>query len=178
MRRARIAVAIAMAVGLTFGLAGTAQAAVTVEPDTLDFGQVVVGATSETLSVTFTNTGTEDVLFDGQFGPGVESGDFDGQPGGFEAFGSCFNPAIGLVVPAGGECNVDFIFQPTAEGLRSATLIWEEEEGGADIGSTDLIGEGVSPCAAPNGPLSGPAHGLLGPLGLGDVSKLLCDLGL
>jgi hypothetical protein len=84
-------------------------AALTLDPASLDFGTVNVGA-RETLSVSVSNEASVGVTFLGL----VVSGDYSVDSG------TC--PAVGAVLGVGQTCVMNVTFQPTAVGTRSGTL--------------------------------------------------------
>lgn len=86
-------------------------------PDSLKYGEVQVGS-SKTLTVTFSNSGSDPTLItnlsisgDSEFflGPGL----------------TCQQGTNGLKVPADGSCSADVTFAPTGIGDQSATLAVE-----------------------------------------------------
>ncbi len=86
-------------------------------PDSLKYGGVQTGS-SKTLSVTFSNSGSDPTIItnlsisgDSEFflGPGL----------------TCQQGTNGLIVPAGGSCSADVTFAPTGIGDQSATLAVE-----------------------------------------------------
>lgn len=88
-----------------------ASGAATVSPTSLTFGPYVVGAGSRSQSVTFSASGgpvdVSDVAINGS-----DAGDFV----------ITTDTCAGSTVPDGGSCTVAVVFDPTAEGSRTATL--------------------------------------------------------
>jgi hypothetical protein len=91
---------------------GTANANAKVEPSSLDFGTVEVGAKSGTKSVKLSNTGGAPLTVTGIGIGGTNAGDFTLQ-------GGC---GKGVVLGPGESCSAKIVFSPAAEGKRSATL--------------------------------------------------------
>ena len=81
---------------------------ISVSPTSLDFGSVTVGYTSSAQTVTVSNTGTANL----NVGSVSTTGDFTIQT----------DNCSGATVSAGGNCTVDVVFEPTAEGALSGTL--------------------------------------------------------
>ena len=89
-----------------YGIATAAP--LTLTPNALDFGSVIVGSTSR-LALQVTNSGTAPITFTGV----SASGDYS-------AGGTC--PAPGGQLAAGASCTVQVTFAPTATGTRTGTL--------------------------------------------------------
>lgn len=105
----------------------------TFTPARLDFGSVVVGMTSPTMSVTLTNTGTVDTTVTGITTPDAPF---------TVAGGSCGEPPF----PAapGASCTFDFTFTPAAEGEFSAVVeVASDTPFSPD--TFELVGRGVPP---------------------------------
>jgi uncharacterized repeat protein (TIGR01451 family) len=89
---------------------------ISVSPDPVSFGDVQIGS-SRTLTVTFSDSGTDPTILTGLAIQGTA--EF------FLVFGSaltCQQGATGFIVPAGGSCSVDVTFAPIGIGDKSATL--------------------------------------------------------
>jgi len=91
---------------------GTANANAKVEPSSLDFGAVDVGAASGAKSVKLSNTGGAPLTVTGIGIGGTNAGDFRLQ-------GGC---GKGVVLAPGTSCSAKIVFSPAVEGKRSATL--------------------------------------------------------
>jgi hypothetical protein len=95
----------------TVALSGTGiQAAVSLSPASLSFGDQLVGTTSTGQSVTLTNSGTATLNISGVILTGTNSGDF-----------SRTNHCA-ATLGAGLSCTLDVTFTPIAAGSRTATL--------------------------------------------------------
>jgi Ca2+-binding RTX toxin-like protein len=113
----------------------------TVNPSSVDFGNVTVGADTETLTITITNTGGETLILGGVEFLGVDSG----------AFTTSINPTTGLEVEAGKTATFDVTFDPVHTGLQTAQLTFtsviEKTTGtvsGVQAPTVNLTGQGVS----------------------------------
>jgi hypothetical protein len=121
---------------------GKGTAEVGVEPDTLDFGNVEVGGTSDVLSYTVTNTGTARFLIDAiAFAPGSAAG-FS-----VENTSTC---GPGVELEPGDTCTVGVSFSPSGEGDAAVTLTLATEGGRST--SVELRGSGTAPPEPPADP--------------------------
>ncbi|MBY6205680.1 choice-of-anchor D domain-containing protein [Halomonas denitrificans] len=87
------------------------QAALTISPNPLDFGDQEVGTTSPASTVTLSNGGSADLdvsAVDAAAAPFAVAG------------GTC--GAAPFTVPAGGSCTIDYTFAPTATGAASQSI--------------------------------------------------------
>ncbi|HEY2480270.1 MAG TPA: choice-of-anchor D domain-containing protein [Solirubrobacterales bacterium] len=122
--------------GATFGaeLSGRGgEAILSASPNPLDFGSAAVGSRGETRTVTIENSGD----LPGGFFIAVISG---GDTGSFQLLEE---DCTGIPVAPGSSCHAVVRFQPTAAGLRKATLsMFGDGEGGRQI---PLLGTGIEP---------------------------------
>ena len=109
----------------------------TVEPSSVDVGNVQVGADPATQTVTVKNTGTTALVLGGVEILGVDSG----------AFSTDINPDTGLTVGAGESATFTVSFDPVKTGLQTAQLTFNKV--------TDLLGNTVSGVEAPTVSLTG-----------------------
>ena len=109
----------------------------TVNPSSVDVGNVQVGADPETRTVTITNTGDTVLVLGGVEILGVDSG----------AFSTSIDPTAGLTVEAGGTTTFTVSFDPMKTGLQTAQLTFNNV--------TDLLGNTVSGVEAPTVSLTG-----------------------
>jgi hypothetical protein len=94
-------------------LGGYGPAALTANPDPLDFGEVTVGETGGPLSLTLTNTGVADVTVEEVSGP---------LPPFVPAEGGDCGPTPFTLSAQGGSCTMRFAFRPTAEGPATGSV--------------------------------------------------------
>jgi hypothetical protein len=113
----------------TIKLKGTGTV-VQVSPSALDFGDQIVGTTSDPLTATVTNIGSEDLHI---FGIGIGGANF----GDFAETTTC-----GSRLAAGGSCTIDVTFTPGERGDRHASLKIVDD-GGASPQAVPLAGTGV-----------------------------------
>ena len=113
----------------TIALTGTGTV-VQVSPSALNFGDQIVGTTSDPLTATVTNVGSDDLHI---FGIGLGGANF----GDFAETTTC-----GSRLAAGGSCTIDVIFTPGARGDRHASLKIVDD-GGASPQAVPLAGTGV-----------------------------------
>jgi hypothetical protein len=113
----------------TIALTGTGTV-VQASPSGLDFGDQVVGTTSDSQTATITNTGRAVLRI---FGVGISGPNF----GDFAATTTC-----GSRLAAGGSCTIDVTFTPGARGDRHADLKIADD-GGASPQAVSLTGTGV-----------------------------------
>ncbi len=113
----------------------------TVNPSSVDFGNVTVGADTETLTITVANNGPNTLTLGGVEFLGVDSG----------AFTPSINPTTGLTVEAEKTATFDVTFEPVHTGLQTAQLTFNsvtDTAGGAVSGveapTVNLTGQGVS----------------------------------
>jgi uncharacterized repeat protein (TIGR01451 family) len=138
--------------GATISLSGTTtpillpDSHLAVTPNPLDFGDVLLGF-DKTLTVTFSNSGTDDtsifkIVIDGQ------------NPNDFIVRIPSLTCVVGpdaFIVPAGTSCTVDVTFFPTATGDRTATL--EFPNSSIDgIQTLPLTGTGINPAVSLSAP--------------------------
>jgi hypothetical protein len=116
---------------------GEGQVEASLEPDTVDFGDVGIGSASEPEPLTVSNTGTADLPLATIAIEGSNARDFEVQPD-----GSCRS---GATLAAGDECTVAVAFVPTAEGERAGTLT---VAGSSVTLRADLAGTGTAAPAA------------------------------
>ena len=103
---------------------------VQVSPSALDFGDQVVGTTSDTQTARITNTSTEDLHISGIGLGGANFGDF------------AETTTCGPRLAAGGSCTIDVTFTSTARGGRHASLLIADDGGGSPQ-RVPLTGTGV-----------------------------------
>jgi hypothetical protein len=103
---------------------------VQLSPSALNFGNQIVGTTSDPLTATVTNIGSEDLHI---FGVGLGGANF----GDFAETTTC-----GSRLAAGGSCTIDVTFTPGARGHRHASLKIVDD-GGASPQTVPLAGTGV-----------------------------------
>jgi hypothetical protein len=103
---------------------------VQVSPSALDFGDQVVGTTSDPQTATVTNTSTEDLHISGIGISGANFGDF------------AETTTCGSRLAGGGSCTIDVTFTPGARGDRHASLKIVDD-GGASPQAVPLAGTGV-----------------------------------
>jgi hypothetical protein len=106
-----MAVGAPVAAGALAAPAYAQASAFTLTPASLTFGSQAIGTTSAPQTVTITNTGTANLLINGEAISGPDAGDF----------GAAENCA-GLTLTPGTSCAESITFSPTATGTRSATL--------------------------------------------------------
>ena len=128
----------------------------TFSTNSLAFGNLQVGQTSGTASVTVTNIGADPVVFTSVALTGANPGDFALISGS----GTCTYGAFSLA--GGASCTVEAAFTPTTNGARSATVTLTDNDLGATNATQNigLAGSGYYPAplidiASPTGmPLS------------------------
>ena len=103
---------------------------VQVSPSALDFGHQIVGTTSDPLTATLTNTGSEDLHISGVGLGGTNFGDF------------VETTTCGSRLAVGGSCTIDVTFTPGARGDRHASLKIVDD-GGASPQAVPLAGRGI-----------------------------------
>jgi Ca2+-binding RTX toxin-like protein len=108
----------------------------TVNPSSVDFGNVTVGAIPEEQTITVTNTGGTDLVLGGVKLLGVDTGGFNTNIG-----------PDGLTVGAGQTANFTVSFDPVETGLQTAQLTFNSV--------TDTLGNNVSGVEAPTVNLTG-----------------------
>ena len=113
----------------TVALTGTGTV-VQLSPSALNFGDQIVGTTSDPQTATITNTGSEDLHI---FGIGLSGANF----GDFAETTTCRSR-----LAAGGSCTIDVTFTPGARGDRHASLKIVDD-GGASPQAVPLAGTGV-----------------------------------
>jgi hypothetical protein len=147
-----MAVGAPVAAGALAAPAYAQASAFTLTPASLTFGSQATGTTSAPQTVTITNTGTANLLINGEAISGPDAGDF----------GTAENCA-GLTLTPGTSCTESVIFQPTTTGTRSATL---------------TVTAGGSPQTVP---LTGTGTGTTPPLTINDqfftCTGGVCDIG-
>jgi len=119
------------------GLSGVGAAAgPSVQPDLLDFGDVLVGDASETKSFQIANRSPEIVTVTAlSFATGAEFSFPGGNP----------IPVGGLELPPGGETDVSVVYSPADEGRDDDTIAIELNGGALEPLSVTLTGRGVAP---------------------------------
>ena len=113
----------------TIALTGTGTV-VQLSPSALDFGDQVVGTTSDPLTATVTNISSEDLHISGVGISGANFGDF------------AETTTCRSRLAAGGSCTIDVTFTPGARGDRHASLKIVDD-GGASPQAVPLAGTGV-----------------------------------
>ena len=103
---------------------------VQLSPSALDFGDQIVGTTSDPLTATVTNIGSEDLHLSGIGISGANFGDF------------AETTTCRSRLAAGGSCTIDVTFTPGARGDRQASLKIVDD-GGASPQAVPLTGTGV-----------------------------------
>ena len=103
---------------------------VSVSPTSLTFAAQTVGTTSLARSVTFTNRGSTTLHINSVSVTGINAVDF------LISFDSCPPDMV-----AGSSCTVSLEFQPTAVGIRTASLAFSDN-GGASPQIAKLTGTG------------------------------------
>jgi Ca2+-binding RTX toxin-like protein len=109
----------------------------TVNPSSVDFGNVTVGADPGEQTITVKNTGGTALVLGGVEILGVDSG----------AFTTTIDPTTGLTVGAGQTANFTVSFDPVETGLQTAQLTFNSV--------TDTLGNTVSGVEAPTVNLTG-----------------------
>ena len=99
-------------------------------PSALNFGDQIVGTTSDPQTATITNTGSDPLHI---FGIGLSGRNF----GDFTETTTC-----GSRLAAGGSCTIDVTFTPGARGNRHASLKIVDD-GGASPQAVPLAGTGI-----------------------------------
>ena len=103
----------------------------TASPNSLAFGNVIIGASSASQAVTITNTGTSSLS--------ISSATLGGtNPGQFSRTNGCSN-----ALAPGAQCAVLVYFKPTSTGTKSATLTVTPSGGAAPV-AVSLSGTGVT----------------------------------
>lgn len=122
------------------GVAATAQ--LVMAPSSHSFGTVLIGGTPATQQFTVTNMG------------GSPSGSLAALVGGTNAseFSLSTDTCTGNVLVPGGACTLNVTFNPTVQGVLSATLSVSASPGGT--ASSSLTGTGVAPAQLSVSPLS------------------------
>jgi uncharacterized repeat protein (TIGR01451 family) len=111
-------------------------------PNPMDFGNVLVGGQPKTKTLTFTNTGTDPSHLTGPPTVGGPNGNDFALV--FPSF-SCGSDSTGNpVIPPGGSCSVDITFTPGAVGARTATLTFPNDSSDGPQQLT-LSGFGTNP---------------------------------
>ena len=123
------------------GVSGAPDGGITVSPTTLSFGTVPLNTTTPAQVVTVTNTGTTDITFNSI----TPSGDY-------AKSGNC--PKKPAVLSAGSSCTMNIKFTPTANGIRSGTLTFNDTDPTSPQ-VVSLTGNGLGP-----GIIGGPLAGL------------------
>jgi uncharacterized repeat protein (TIGR01451 family) len=111
-------------------------------PSPLSYGDVLVGA-SKTLTVTFSNPGTDDTFMTDIEITGQDAADFTASRSSL----TCALTESGFDVPAGSSCTVDVTFAPAATGDRTASLVVAN----SSIDGTQtlpLTGTGINPAVS------------------------------
>jgi hypothetical protein len=132
---ALVCVILAMGVGVPAAQAVDTQ--MTIDTTSINFGNVNVGTTSSPMSVTLTNSGSD------SFGPINIFGGAPPTPE-FNASQNC----QGVTLPAGGSCNVNYSFSPSAPGtfndLSAFTISETASQSDGEDFSVSLTGVGGS----------------------------------
>jgi hypothetical protein len=118
------------------GIIVTYKSPVNDSPISLDFGNQATGASSAAQTITITNTSTANINFGSNpVRGGANAADFT------VGAGTCVN---GLNVGAGSSCSIILTFNPSAVGVRTATVsIFTSATGSPHVMS--LSGTGISP---------------------------------
>ena len=134
--------------------------AATATPDSLSFAQQPYGTPSNAQTITLNNTGSANLEVTGIA--------MSGDSGDFKASG-----CQGQSVPAGGSCTVSVVFNPQAEGARSAQMILYANVYGGQL-EVDLNGTGL-----PGGDVTvTPSNHDFGTVEVGTTTTLVEDLSL
>ncbi|HEY0707049.1 MAG TPA: choice-of-anchor D domain-containing protein, partial [Polyangia bacterium] len=140
----------------TLGGTGVPPAAISITPNTQDFGSIGVGGSSAAINFTIRNTG------------GTPSGNLAVSTVGTEfRLPADANGCSNVSLPANGTCTVSVIFSPTSAGAKSSNLTVITEAVGTT--SASLIGTAVAPAALAIRPVSGN----FGSVGAGGASNEL-----
>ncbi|HEY0712716.1 MAG TPA: choice-of-anchor D domain-containing protein, partial [Polyangia bacterium] len=138
----------------TLGGTGVPPAAISITPNTQDFGSIGVGGSSAAINFTIRNTG------------GTPSGNLAVSTVGTEfRLPADANGCSNVSLPANGTCTVSVIFSPTSAGAKSSNLTVISEASGTT--SASLIGTAVAPAAL----AIRPASGNFGSVGAGGASN-------
>ena len=103
--------------------------AVSLSPESLNFGNQTVGTTSNSKQITVTNEGSATVNF-------FEIALGGANPGDFSQSGTC-----GSTLAPAATCTVNVTFKPTATGARTASVLFSDN-GGGNLQSVGLTGTG------------------------------------
>ena len=102
----------------TIKLTGTGTV-VQVSPSALNFGDQIVGTTSDPQTVTVMNINTEDLHISEVGLGGANFGDF------------AETTTCGSILPAGGSCTINVTFTPSVKGHRQGKLLIFDDGGGS-----------------------------------------------
>ena len=138
---------------------GVTGPAATISPTPIDFGNVGLGVPSVAQVVTLTNTGTSGLnISSDAFLDGVDAAEFQ------LSANSCLG---GAALPPGASCTVTVYVDPTSTGLKSASLVFENDAPGSpqqvplfanvvngaavhlDPSSLDFADQGINTTSAP-----------------------------
>ena len=111
-------------------------------PDPLGFGDVPTG-TARTLTVTLSNSGTDDTFLTDVEITGQNAADFTA----LRSSLTCEITPFGADVPAGGSCAVDVTFAPSATGDRTASLVVTNSSADGTQ-RLPLTGTGINPAVS------------------------------
>ena len=123
------------------GCTTSSSPSISLSPSSLNFGKVLVGASSGTQTVTVTNPGTADLHISG-----VSYG--GSNPGDFQDMGS--NCAFKTIHPvSSSSCTLATRFRPTTTGLRTADIQVNDDAGGPHFVNLQGFGQQLSVTLAP-----------------------------
>ncbi len=151
------------------GTAGPA-GALTIEPSSLDFGDVLTNSETATESFTVTNTGAVGSSVD--INPITISAPF--------SIASTGNTCVGADLAKDESCTVSVTFTPTSDGSASDTLSVSGVDGNGDTktGTSALSGEGVTEPRPTSNPAPGSTQSeVVGPEGSNDFTLVFGNDG-
>lgn len=139
-RIATLAIASSNPTSLSVSLLGNGIAPVITPSSTsFAFGNVTVGVTSAAQTLTITNTGSANLIFNTVGLTGGNAGDF-------ATVNSC--PIGGAGIVAGSQCTINLTFKPTAIGARSTVLVISSSDPVTPLLNVSLSGFGTQSIAA------------------------------
>jgi hypothetical protein len=112
-------------------LGSTTAPALSLSPGSLTFASQAIGMTSAGQTVTATNTGTANLLFENVALTGADPSDF-----------TIENSCIGSVITPGSSCTITVTFSPQDPGTRTADVTWTTDAPGSPQ-TTPLTGTGA-----------------------------------
>jgi hypothetical protein len=132
-----LAVGAPVAAGALAAPANAAAPAVTLSPASLTFASQAVGTTSAAQTITATNTGTGSLFFNNVATSGDELD-----------FTIVNDDCIGTTLPAGASCTISVTFSPTANGTRTADVVYTDNAAGSPQ-TVPITGTGTGGTAQP-----------------------------